>query len=122
MSSTPAIETVGLTKTYGGTVGALVDLDLTVRRGGGFGYLGPNRAGKSTTSRLLLGRIRPTAGRAALFGRDAHADGVAARSAVGYLPGDLRLADRLTGREQLDSLARLRGNVDASFRDALCDR
>jgi beta-exotoxin I transport system ATP-binding protein len=122
MSSAPAIETVGLTKTYGGKVDALVDLDLTVQSGEVFGYLGPNGAGKSTTIRLLLGLIRPTAGRAVLFGRDAHSDGVAARGMIGYLPGDLRLSDRLTGREQLDSLARLRGSVDASFRDALCER
>ena len=122
MSASPAIETVGLTKTYQATVRALVDLDLTVDRGEVFGYLGPNGAGKSTTIRLLLGLIRPTAGRASIFGYDAHADGVAARREVGYLPGDLRLSDRLTGREQLDSLARLRGSVDIELRDALCER
>jgi ABC-2 type transport system ATP-binding protein len=120
--SVPAIETVGLTKTYGGTVEALADLDLIVERGEVFGYLGPNGAGKSTTIRLLLGLIRPTAGRAAVFGRDARAEGVAARREIGYLPGDLRLSDRLTGREQLHSLARLRGNVDAELRDSLCAR
>jgi ABC-2 type transport system ATP-binding protein len=122
MSSAPAIETVGLTKTYGGAVQALVDLDLRVERGEVFGYLGPNGAGKSTTIRLLLGLIRPTSGRASIFGHDAHADGVAARREAGYLPGDLRLSDRLTGREQLDSLARLRGGVDVALRDALCER
>jgi beta-exotoxin I transport system ATP-binding protein len=122
MSAAPAIETIGLTKTYVGTVQALVDLDLTVARGEVFGYLGPNGAGKSTTIRLLLGLIQPTAGRASIFGRDAHSDGVAARREVGYLPGDLRLSDRLTGREQLDSLARLRGTLDASLRDSLCER
>jgi ABC-2 type transport system ATP-binding protein len=37
-------------------------------------------------------------------------------------PGDLRLFDRLTAREQLDSLARLRGGVDAQLQDALCER
>ena len=122
MSGTPAIETVGLSKTYGRDVRALVDLDLRVERGEVFGYLGPNGAGKSTTIRVLLGLIHPSAGRALLFGRDAHADGVAARREVGYLPGDLRLADRLTGREQLDSLARLRGGVDEDLRDSLCER
>src|SRR5262245_60402345 len=120
--SAPAIETVGLTKTYGGQVRALADLDLTVERGEVFGYLGPNGAGKSTTIRLLLGLIQPTAGRASIFGRDVHADGVAARREIGYLPGDLRLSDRLTGRDQLDSLARLRGSVDAALRDSLCRR
>jgi ABC-2 type transport system ATP-binding protein len=47
---------------------------------------------------------------------------VAARARLGYLPGDLRLDGRLTGRQQLDSLARLRGHVDAATRDRLCDR
>jgi ABC-2 type transport system ATP-binding protein len=41
---------------------------------------------------------------------------------VGYLPGDLRLPDRLTAAEYLDSLARLRGSVDAALRNALCER
>jgi len=118
----PAIETLGLSKTYSGGTRALVDLDLRVERGEVFGYLGPNGAGKSTTIRLFLGLIRPTAGRAALLGRDTQRDGVAARRIVGYLPGDLRLADRLTGSEQLDSLARLRGSVDPRLRDALCER
>jgi beta-exotoxin I transport system ATP-binding protein len=49
-------------------------------------------------------------------------DGVAARGDIGYLPGDLRLSDRLTGREQIDSLARLRGTVHAGLRNSLCER
>ncbi len=122
VSSALAIEAIGLSKTYGGKVRALVDLDLRVERGEVFGYLGPNGAGKSTTIRLLLGLIRPTAGRASLFGLDTQADGVSARRRVGYLPGDLRLADHLTGREQLESLARLRGHVEGVLRDELCER
>ena len=116
-----AIETSGLSKTYRGGVAALVDLDLRVERGEIFGYLGPNGAGKSTTIRLLLDLIRPTAGRAALLGLDSRRDGVVARSRIGYLPGDLRLPDRLTAREQLDSLVRLRG-AGAPLRDTLCER
>jgi ABC-2 type transport system ATP-binding protein len=122
VAGTPAIATAGLSKTYPGGVEALVDLDLTVERGEVFGYLGPNGAGKSTTIRLLLGLIRPTRGRAALLGLDTRLDGVASRRVVGYLPGDLRLSDRLTGREQLDSLARLRGGVAVGYRDELCER
>jgi beta-exotoxin I transport system ATP-binding protein len=122
VSDVPAIETIGLSKTYAKTVHALVGLDLRVEPGEVFGYLGPNGAGKSTTIRLLLGLIRPTAGRAALFGCDARSDGVAARRGVGYLPGDLRLANLLTGREQLASLARLRGSLDSAMRDELCER
>ena len=117
-----AIETAGLSKTYGGKVRALVGLDLLVERGEVFGYLGPNGAGKTTTIRLLLGLIHATAGHASVLGLDTSREGVAARSRVGYVPGDLRLYDRLTGREQLDSLARLRGRVDSTLRDELCKR
>jgi ABC-2 type transport system ATP-binding protein len=115
-----AVETQGLAKTYPGGVRALAGLDLRVERGEVFGYLGPNGAGKSTTIRLLLDLIHPTAGRASILGVDSRL--VEARRAAGYLPGDLRLGDRMTAREQLDSLARLRRGVDPRLREELCDR
>jgi ABC-2 type transport system ATP-binding protein len=118
----PAIETQDLEKTYAGGVRALADLDLQVEQGEVFGYLGPNGAGKSTTIRLLLDLIRPTAGRATVLGLDPRRDGVEARRRIGYLPGDLRLSDRMTAREQLDSLARFRGGVDVELRNRLCER
>jgi beta-exotoxin I transport system ATP-binding protein len=117
-----AIETSALSKTYRGGVRALDGLELRVERGEVFGFLGPNGAGKSTTIRLLLDLIRPTSGSAALLGLDTRRTGVAARRRVGYLPGDLRLYDRLTGREQLDSLVRLRGVRDGAYRDELVAR
>jgi ABC-2 type transport system ATP-binding protein len=122
VADAPAIETRGLSKTYRGGVRALSGLDLAVERGQVFGFLGPNGAGKSTTIRLLLDLIRPTEGTALVLGVDARASGVEARRRVGYLPGDLRLSDRLTGREQLDSLARLRGREDGDLRDRLVER
>ena len=122
MADAPAIETRGLSKTYANGVRALVDLDLRVERGEIFGYLGPNGAGKSTTIRLLLDLIRPSAGAASVHGLDTRAKGVEARRHIGYLPGDLRLSDRLTGREQLESLARLRARVDTELRDQLVER
>ncbi|HEY6836665.1 MAG TPA: ABC transporter ATP-binding protein [Gaiellaceae bacterium] len=115
-----AVETEGLAKTYPGGVRALAGLDLRVDRGEVFGYLGPNGAGKSTTIRLLLDLIHPTGGRASVLGVDSRE--VAARRSIGYLPGDLRLGDRMTAREQLDSLARLRGAVDQRLREELCER
>jgi ABC-2 type transport system ATP-binding protein len=121
VAEAPAIETHELSKTYGGRVRALAGLDLRVERGEVFGFLGPNGAGKSTSIRLLLGLIRPTEGRASLLGVDVARRSVEALRHVGYLPGDLRLADRLTGREQLDSLARLR-RAGTPLRDALCAR
>jgi ABC-2 type transport system ATP-binding protein len=115
-----AVETHGLAKTYPGDVQALIGLDLRVERGEVFGYLGPNGAGKSTTIRLLLDLIHPTAGRASVLGVDSRE--VKARRPVGYVPGDLRLGERMTAREQLDSLARLRGRVDQRLREELCER
>ncbi|HET7759297.1 MAG TPA: ABC transporter ATP-binding protein [Gaiellaceae bacterium] len=118
----PAIELSGLSKTYRNGVQAIRALDLRVEAGEVFGFLGPNGAGKSTTIRILLDLIRATGGSAALLGLDSRRRGVEARRQAGYLPGDLRLYDRLTAREQLDSLARLRGGVDARLRDELCER
>src|SRR6266480_8454 len=63
------ISTNRLTKAFGKLV-AVNDLHLQVMRGDVFGFLGPNGAGKTTTIRMLLGLIRPTAGRAILFGMD----------------------------------------------------
>ena len=62
-----AIATVGLTKHFGSVV-ALDSLDLEVRSGEVFGFLGPNGSGKTTTIRLLLGLIRPTRGSATILG------------------------------------------------------
>lgn len=63
------ISTTRLTKAFGNLI-AINDLNLQVLRGDVFGFLGPNGSGKTTTIRMLLGLIRPTAGRAILFGLD----------------------------------------------------
>ncbi len=109
-----AIRTERLTKWYGPARG-ISDLDLTVAVGEVFGFLGPNGAGKTTTIRLLLDLIRPTAGRAWIFGQDVQAAGVAVRRQVGYLPGELALWPGLTGRQTLTYLSNLRGSVDPAF-------
>src|SRR5580692_1788058 len=110
MSGGPAIQTSGLSKDYGSGRG-LFGLDLEVREGEVFGFLGPNGAGKSTTLRLLLDLIRPTAGSARVLGLDTVSDSLEIRRRVGFLPGDLALYRKLTGRAVLDYLARLRGGV-----------
>jgi len=120
--TTPAVETLGLSKTYQGQTQALVGLDLRVERGEVFGFLGPNGAGKSTTIRLLLDLIHATSGSALVLGLDSRRQGVEARRHMGYLPGDLRLNDRMTAGEQLDSLERLRGRADDRLRAELCER
>ena len=97
-----------LTKRYGRTL-ALDRLDLEIRSGEVLGFLGPNGAGKTTTLRLLMGYLRPTAGSAQVHGLDAWRDRAAVHARTGYLPGDLSLWPRLTGRMVTGHLARLRG-------------
>jgi len=119
--SAPAIATHGLSKDYGSGRG-LFELDLEVQQGEVFGFLGPNGSGKSTTMRLLLDLIRPTSGSARVLGLDASEDSLEIRRRVGFLPGDLAMYPKLSGRVVLDYLARLRGGVDPRVRDSLAER
>ena len=115
-----AISTRGLTKHYGDVV-ALDGLDLDVRRGEIFGFLGPNGSGKTTTIRLLLALIRPTRGSATVMGVPVQ-DVERAHRHLGYVPGDVALWPQLTGTETLDLLASAAGTVDTSFRSELLER
>ena len=121
MSDSPAISTEGLTKHYG-DVRAVQDLDLEISRGEVFGFLGPNGSGKTTTMRTILDLIRPTAGRASVLGMDSHRQAVEIRRHVGYVPGELALYPKLTGRQLLDYFAHLRGGVEWEFVDELAGR
>jgi beta-exotoxin I transport system ATP-binding protein len=118
---TTAIEVVGLTKTYG-TTRALNDLNLEVEAGQCFGYLGPNGAGKTTTIRLLLALQHPTRGRGAVLGRECQRDSVEIHRRIGYLPGDLALYPRLSGRRHIEWFARARGLHDMALAWKLAER
>lgn len=102
------IELSGLSKSYGSRRG-VIDLDLDVQEGEVFGYLGPNGAGKTTTIRLLMGAIRPSSGKACIFGLDAWAQAPAVQRRLAYLGSDPGFLGQLTVAYQLDYLARLRG-------------
>src|SRR5437764_8772122 len=94
------ISTSRLTKAFGNLV-AVNDLHLEVMRGDVFGFLGPNGSGKTTTIRMLLGLIRPTARRAIIFGMDnsyqlsailQHIRAIVETAVVyAYLPGNVNL-------------------------------
>jgi len=118
---TAIIETDKLTKSYGPHRG-IVDLDLEVDDGEVFGFLGPNGAGKTTTIRTLLDHLRPTSGRARIFGIDTTADPVAIHRRTGYLPGEFALYDRLTGGQTIEYFGNLRGGVDPAYRDTVIER
>ena len=115
------IETERLTKAYGAHRG-IIDLDLEVGQGEVFGFLGPNGAGKTTTMRVLLDLIRPTSGRARVFGIETTADPVAIHRRVGYLPGEFDLYDRLTGAQTIAYFGNLRGGVDKAYVAELVER
>jgi len=118
----PVIRCQGLTKRFGDVV-ALDRLDLEVRRGLVVGYLGPNGAGKTTTIRILMDLARPTAGRVEVLGADPRRAGPGLRRRIGYLPGELRLDERLSVRQTLESWARIRGGgVDDAYVRELCER
>jgi len=121
MTDQIAIHAEGLTKHYG-DVRALVDLDLDIGTGEIFGFLGPNGAGKTTTIRSILDEIHPTAGWASILGMDTHTQSVEIRRHIGYVPGDLAMYPRLTGRDTLTFFANLRGGVDWSYVDELTER
>jgi ABC-2 type transport system ATP-binding protein len=93
---------------------AVEDVSLTVERGETFGLLGPNGAGKTTTLKLLLGLLRPTAGRAWLLGEPAGSPG--SRVGVGYLPENPYFSDRLTAREFLTFSGQLAGLAQGEAR------
>ena len=94
------VRTQGLTKSYDG-MDAVRGLDLVVPRHSIFGFLGPNGGGKTTTMKMLLGLIRPTAGSGTVFGLDVEKDSPAIRARVGYLPQEPRFYEHMTARQTL---------------------
>ena len=107
-SQNPVLIAEGLTRRFGEVV-AVDGLNLEVRAGEVFGFLGHNGAGKTTTVRLLNGVLLPDAGRARVLGLDPVADGPALRRRTGVLTETPSLDERLTGRENLTIYADLYG-------------
>jgi ABC-2 type transport system ATP-binding protein len=114
------VETRSLTKVYRDFWGrkkktALNALDLTIHKGEIFGLLGPNGSGKTTTIKLLLGLLFPTAGDAFVFGEPAAK--VEKNERIGYLPEESYLYRFLNAEETLDFYGRL-FNIDPAVRKA----
>jgi ABC-type multidrug transport system ATPase subunit len=107
-ASDVAISTRSLTKRYR-DVTAVDSLDLEVRCGEIYGFLGRNGAGKTTTIRMLLGLIRPSAGEATVLGRRVGPGQTRVFARVGYLVEAASAYPNLTVRENLDVQRRLQG-------------
>jgi ABC-2 type transport system ATP-binding protein len=118
---TPALLTTGLTKSYRtghiiqGRRPVLQDLDLEVRTGEIFGYVGPNGSGKTTTLKLLVGLLKPDRGDARVLGEPLASR--AWRYRAGYLPEHPYLYDYLSAAEYLEYAGRLFGIPRARRRE-----
>ncbi|MBN1666512.1 MAG: ABC transporter ATP-binding protein [Anaerolineales bacterium] len=117
-----AIETHDLTVYYGRQRGVL-NVNLQVEQGEIFGFLGPNGAGKTTTQRVLIDILRPTAGRALVFGQDCQKDGITIRKRIGYLPGELSLYGHMQASNFFKMYFSLqRNNTDPGYWQVLAER
>ncbi len=105
-SGQPAIAVSGLVKRFGATV-ALDGIDLRVPSGIVYGFIGPNGAGKTTALRILAGLLNATAGSARVLDMDVHRQRTAVQAEMGFLPGEVRLYEEASGRENLRFLAAL---------------
>jgi len=113
---TAAIELRGLSKRFGDTQ-ALDRVDLVVRPGAVFGFLGRNGAGKTTALRILSGLARPTAGTAHILGHDVERATDTVRARIGFLPDVPGFYPWMTAREYLEFAGRLFG-IDQATLDA----
>jgi ABC-2 type transport system ATP-binding protein len=107
-----------VTRNYGRKV-AVADLDLEVHPGELLAFLGPNGAGKTTTIRMLVGLLRPTAGRIRVCGHDAAAQTREATRFIGYVPDESHLYEKLSGREFLQFVAEMRGLSRSAGQEAI---
>jgi ABC-2 type transport system ATP-binding protein len=104
----PAIQTRGLTRTFGDLT-AVQDVAFTVASGQFFGFLGPNGAGKSTTIKMLTGLLEPTAGSIEILGKPFSASALDLKRQIGVVPEGMALMGRLTAAEYLRFVGRMYG-------------
>jgi ABC-2 type transport system ATP-binding protein len=120
-ADTPVVRLMELTKRYGNLT-ALDRFSLDIAKGEIVGLLGPNGAGKTTTLRTLLGLLKPSGGRAEIFGIEAWGDPVEAHRQLAFIPGEFAVWPQLTGGQILDLLGTVSGGYDSAYRDELVER
>ncbi|MEU2890888.1 ABC transporter ATP-binding protein [Streptomyces albidoflavus] len=107
-AAVPAVRVRGLWKRFGQQT-AVAGIDLELPAGKFIGLVGPNGAGKTTTLSMVTGLLRPDEGTVEVAGHDVWRDPVEVKARIGVLPEGLRLFERLSGRELLAYVGRLRG-------------
>jgi ABC-2 type transport system ATP-binding protein len=115
------IETQGLTKRFGDVL-AVDSVDLRVRRGEIYGFLGLNGAGKTTAIRALLGMIRPSAGSVRVLGQAVGPNGDGPWAKVGHLVESPSAYPELTVRENLEIARRLQRISDSGATARVIER
>jgi ABC-2 type transport system ATP-binding protein len=104
------IELQDVSKSYNkGAVRAVDRLTLTVRPGEIFGFLGPNGAGKTTTIKMIVGILKPDAGRILVDGKDNQREALATKAVTAYVPDEPEIYERLTGLEYLNFIGDVYG-------------
>ncbi|SHJ39065.1 ABC-2 type transport system ATP-binding protein [Clostridium cavendishii DSM 21758] len=114
-----AIETKGLTKSYGKSRG-INNLDLIVKQGEFFGFIGPNGAGKSTTIRTLLNLIFKTSGETKIFGLDCEKDSKKIKELIGFVPSEVNYYKHMRVSELLNYAISFKKTPDKDRLDYLC--
>ncbi|GFH69702.1 MULTISPECIES: ABC transporter ATP-binding protein [Streptomyces] len=107
-AAVPAVRVRGLWKRFGQQT-AVAGIDLDLPAGRFVGLVGPNGAGKTTTLSMITGLLRPDEGTVEVAGHDVWRDPAEVKARIGVLPEGLRLFERLSGRELLAYIGRLRG-------------
>src|SRR4029450_2371312 len=118
---TPAIDVQNLIRRYGRT-NAVNGLNLRVQPGRCYGFFGSNGAGNTATIKCLLNLLRPTSGRAMIFGLDPSRNEVAVKSRVAYVPDHVAFYPWTTVEGTLDYCAAFRGRWNRDTERALLDQ
>lgn len=107
-----AIKITNLTKRYG-DITAIDNINLEIKEGDFFGFIGSNGAGKTTTIKTMLGLLKPASGTVELLGKNINENDF--QEYIGLVPGEANLYDNLTVKEQLEYFAKYYTTIDESY-------